>query len=109
MSPEEKEQRRKEFFDLSDKRLVLIEKMCAAHNSLTKDKELYSQLLNELVALDPRECEHGRSWASNCMACDEIHMEVFPEHYDACITCSKLFNPDELVDGRCDNCEALFF
>src|ERR1700679_1659232 len=101
MSPEEKARRRQEWNEHTDKRKVLIEKLCAHSNShvcyiapdghqAINECEEYNSLLDQLRDTDPKECEHGRSWATNCMACDEIHKEVFPENYGECRKCSEL-------------------
>ncbi len=40
------------------------------------DWEVYSI---QLRAVCPSYCEHGRSYASSCMACDEIEVILHPE------------------------------
>ena len=103
LSKEEIEKRRQEFFALSDKRKDFIERICQAANS--GNRKLALQLSDEMRSLDPIMCEHDRSWASTCMACDEIHKECFPENYTPCATCKELFDPDELYeDSKCDQC-----
>jgi hypothetical protein len=92
LSKEEISRRRQEWFNTCDKRKSLIERICAAYNS--GEKELARQLSSEMRALDPRMCEHERSWSSTCMACDEIHKECFPENYVCCAACQKLFDSD---------------
>ena len=121
LSKEEIDRRRQEWFDTVARRKVLIEKVCTAYNS--GKKELARKLSNEMRALDPRECEHGRSWSSTCIACDEIHKECFPENYIPCprfssppqhrrpwrplpcVICKELFDPDDLYEeNKCDQC-----
>lgn len=103
MSPEEKERRRQEFFAESKKHSDLIESAVAAGNS--GEQSVYLKLLAELAELVPAFCEHDRSMDSSCMACDEIHKEVFPEHYVACATCKELVDLDEPDDnGNCFSC-----
>jgi hypothetical protein len=104
MTSEEKERRRKEFFDISEKRRVLIERAVAAGNS--GDREGAKKLYEEMLSLVPELCEHGHHWASMCMACDNIHKEVFPELYKQCSSCGELVDPDELdKKKRCFNCQ----
>lgn len=110
MSPEEKSRRRREWKDKAEKRRLLIEKVCAHSHShgcaRHKGCSEYEGMVEELYNLDPKECEHGRSWASSCLACDEIHKEVFPEHYAKCFGCKKLADPDELNEKeRCFDCQ----
>lgn len=104
MSPEEIQRRRDEHFALVSKRKVLIERSVAASHS--GDKELAEKLFTEMIDLTPEMCEHGRCWSSNCIACEEIHKEIFPEYYAACNKCANLYDKDELNDkGNCDNCQ----
>ena len=101
MSPEEKERRRKEHFDLTEKRRVLIEKSVAAGrsgNDVLADK-LYRD------ALSPEKCEHGELMTHQCFECDEIHKEVFPELYATCKICCGSVDFDDLdKDGNCSYC-----
>src|SRR5208283_5793827 len=100
LSKEEIERRRQEFFALSDKRRDYIERICQAANG--GNRELALKLSDEMRALDPRMCEHERSWSSTCIVCGEIHKECFPENYVACGKCKNLFDPDELYEeGKC--------
>lgn len=101
MSPEEIERRRKEHFDLVEKRKVLFEKAFAAAN----DGDIGLELKLTLEVLGPDKCEHGHLFLENCMACDEIHKEVFPELYATCTTC-KFLTSDDLDDkGNCWDCQ----
>lgn len=104
MSPEEIEHRRKEFFDITEKRRVLIERAVAAGNG--GDRVGAKFLFDEMLALVPKLCEHGHYWASMCSACDDIHKEVFPELYSKCSGCGKLTDPDELDrKKKCFDCQ----
>lgn len=105
MSPEEIERRRKEHFDLSKKRDAICLKILGLQNKHSGNDE-FNKLLIQLRDLDPKECEHGRSWAANCMACDDVHKEVFPEYYSKCVGCSELVDPDELdSSNHCFDCQ----
>jgi hypothetical protein len=78
MDAEEIDRRRKKFFDDTEKRKVLIEKICTA----ISNKEDNTALLDELSEMDSKDCEHGRHWSSTCVACDDIFKLYFPELYD---------------------------
>ena len=102
MSPEEITKRREAYNALCEKRMRLIESSVSASNS--GDKELAKKYYDEMMALDPEYCEHDRSWASNCSACDAIHMECFPEYFGKCMSCEEFVDKDELRNDKCIDC-----
>lgn len=111
MSPEEITRRRAEWFAKTEERRILIEKICAHSNShgCYKDKkcEEYQSLIDQFRDSDPPFCEHGRSRASDCRACDDIHKEIFPEYFGTCTQCSNLVDKDELdSQNKCFDCHA---
>lgn len=109
MTPQEIETYRKEWFQKTEERRVLIEQLVSHRNShgcLSSSCEEYNSIFARFVALDPRVCKHGRSWASHCHTCDQEHMEAFPEYYGQCTSCQKLTDIDELGESkRCFNCQ----
>lgn len=107
MTPEEKETYRKEWFRKSEERRVLIAQISAHAHDCPKitECEEYQDLVLKLRDLDPSYCEHGRSWASECMACDQQHMEAFPEYYNKCDACQNLVDLDGLdQSNHCMDC-----
>jgi hypothetical protein len=108
VSPQEIETYRKEWFQKTEERRILIEQLVShrnSHNCIGSKCEEYNDLFARFAALDPRECKHGRSWASTCHTCDQEHMEAFPEYFGKCISCQKLVDLDELDEGnRCFDC-----
>lgn len=102
LSQEEIDRRRKEWEEESVKRLSLIQRAVAARSN--QDMELFDKLVEELHDLRPSYCEHDHPMVENCIACDDIAKQVFPEKFKSCTTCQELFDPDELIEGDCDNC-----
>ena len=101
LTSEEIAKRRAEFEELSDKRGRIIERLMAAKNS----GEDCSAIIEKFAALDRDMCEHGRHWSSDCRACDDIHKQVFPEHYKQCASCLELFELEYIdVYDMCDEC-----
>ncbi len=47
--------------------------------SKKNNPEEWEELMDKLRG--PSHCEHGRSWASNCMACEEIERTLFPDMF----------------------------
>jgi hypothetical protein len=88
MTPEEITKRRADKEAIDNKRSELLFKLIDA--SKEEDKTISQKLLEELIALDPPYCEHGRSSVSTCHACDEIDKECFPENYMKCLKCNEL-------------------
>jgi hypothetical protein len=111
VSPQEIEQFRKEWFEKTAARKVLIEQIVPhSRNHGCADVlscEAYEDLLSKLRALDPEECVHGRHWSSSCGACDAQHMEAFPEYFGKCTSCQKLVDLDELdKTNHCFDCQS---
>jgi hypothetical protein len=50
------------------------------------DPEAWDDLMDKIRG--PSHCEHGRSWASNCYACEKIERTLFPD----------MFSPEEDED-----------
>jgi hypothetical protein len=48
----------------------------------TATLEEVEDIANQLDALVPNNCEHGRSIWSSCIACDKIEMILYPEFFD---------------------------
>lgn len=111
MTPEERLQYRKEWEEKSETRRILIEKICAHHNSHGCAKknascEEYEKLLQDFRDTDPAYCKHERSKYSDCKACDDEHMEAFPEYFGRCQSCNSLVDLDELdKDKNCFDCQ----
>lgn len=111
MTPEQKQQYRKDWEERSEKRRILIEQMCSHHNSHGCTREApcpeYEKLIEDFRDVDPEYCEHGRHrYSAHCIGCDEDFKEVFPEFFGACQKCNELVDLDELDGNKhCFNCQ----
>lgn len=104
LSASEIQRRRNEHFILVGKRQSLVQQVVSAQK--IGNEELAKKLLQDVFELESSMCEHDRDRVSNCIACDEIHKEVFPEFYVECANCEELFDRDELNGaGNCDCCQ----
>lgn len=104
LSPEEIARRRQDHFDKSAKRLELITQLENAFN--LNDNKSFREILDKITSLDPLMCEHERHWSSNCIACESIHQECFPEYYNECSVCGEIIILDECDSkNRCLDCQ----
>lgn len=104
LSPEEIERRRHEHFKKSAAGADLIEKTFGVNRSIDPNK--YQDLLREYQDSFPLVCEHEKSMVEDCMACDEIFKQCFPENCFKCEFCQTLYVNEEEVNewGICDEC-----
>lgn len=106
LSSEEIEKRRDQFFKNVDLGIELVRKMITT-DRLT-DPDEYQKLLKEYRNLHPDYCEHEKPRVENCMACDDIFKQCFPENCLKCNKCLELYlDADEIdQDDICFNCRA---
>ena len=41
-----------------------------------EDEDTIEKLTQKLADLEPKECDHGRNWASPCLACEELEAQL---------------------------------
>lgn len=46
------------------------------------NEDVHEMVFDALRDMDGDECEHGRSYVKNCIACGEIDHAMFPELFD---------------------------
>jgi hypothetical protein len=46
------------------------------------DPDVHEMVFDSLRDMDGDECEHGRSYVKNCIACGKIDHTMFPELFD---------------------------
>lgn len=46
------------------------------------DPKVRKEIMNQIMAGEGHECEHGRSWVKHCLACGEMDHIMFPELFD---------------------------
>jgi hypothetical protein len=57
-------------------------KLIAKLSDPNADEDVHHMVFNALRDMDGDECEHGRHYVKNCIACGEMDHAMFPELFD---------------------------
>jgi len=85
-----------------EKRLKLYEELKSVRKD--SDPELFEKLLDQLRSTDAYYCEHGRSWAYNCIGCNKIEKVLRPELYCKAEDCESTLEEEDQESGYCECC-----
>lgn len=76
--------------------------------ALKSDWDAYYKVIDKIKDMDSKVCEHGRDYASPCLACDELEAKVHDLHLgtnsEYCSICSGTC-ADPCDDINCDLCK----